>query len=54
MPDAWVRDNVYSILGVWALAAAWRRSQPARALRYEQAVVALMRGLLSAICLASP
>ncbi|HEX3140379.1 MAG TPA: glycoside hydrolase family 15 protein, partial [Rhizobacter sp.] len=46
---AWVRDNVYSILAVWATALAWRRSEPAQALSFEAAVVKLMRGLLAAM-----
>lgn len=25
-PDAWVRDNVYSILSVWALSLAYRKN----------------------------
>lgn len=25
-PDAWVRDNVYSILSVWALGLAYRKN----------------------------
>jgi phosphorylase kinase alpha/beta subunit len=46
---AWVRDNVYSVIGLWALSAAWRR-QPdgaARADLYAQAVIKNMRGLLT-------
>lgn len=50
--DAWVRDNVYSILAVWGLALAYRR-QPGdhegRTYRLEQSVVKLMRGLLTAM-----
>jgi len=26
MPDAWVRDNVYSIVSVWALSLAYRKN----------------------------
>lgn len=46
--DAWVRDNVYSILSVWGLAIAYRRDDycPGRAYELEQSVVKLMRGLL--------
>lgn len=47
---AWVRDNVYSILAVWALALAYRRAgrvQEGEPL--EAAVTALMRGLLAAM-----
>jgi phosphorylase kinase alpha/beta subunit len=46
--DAWVRDNVYSILAVWGLALAYRRQgAPAgRLYLLEHSVVKLMRGLL--------
>ncbi|MEW6445188.1 MAG: glycoside hydrolase family 15 protein [Pseudomonadota bacterium] len=49
--DAWVRDNVYSILAVWGLALAYRRAdlEPARTYMLEQSVVKLMRGLLFAM-----
>ncbi|NOT18573.1 MAG: glycosyl hydrolase family 15 [Sulfuriferula sp.] len=49
--DAWVRDNVYSILAVWGLARAYRRAdlEPARSYALEQSVVKLMRGLLFAM-----
>ncbi len=49
--DAWVRDNVYSILAVWGLALAYRRAdlEPARTYALEQSVVKLMRGLLFAM-----
>lgn len=49
--DAWVRDNVYSILSVWGLGLAYRRdgSNNARAYLLEQSVVKLMRGLLTAM-----
>ena len=49
--DAWVRDNVYSILAVWGLALAYRKHQPAHRHSYllSQSVVKLMRGLLSAM-----
>ena len=46
---AWVRDNVYSILAVWALARAYRRHDPAQAQALEAPVVRLMRGLLAAM-----
>jgi phosphorylase kinase alpha/beta subunit len=46
---AWVRDNVYSILAVWALALAYRRVDPVVAAPLEVAVVKLMRGLLAAM-----
>jgi len=49
--DAWVRDNVYSILAVWGLALAYRRvdEQQDRTYLLEQSVVKLMRGLLTAM-----
>ncbi|MEW6765780.1 MAG: glycoside hydrolase family 15 protein [Pseudomonadota bacterium] len=49
--DAWVRDNVYSILAVWGLARAYRRAdlEPGRTYTLEQSVVKLMRGLLFAM-----
>jgi phosphorylase kinase alpha/beta subunit len=53
---AWVRDNVYSVLGVWGLAAAHRRHgfKPERADMLEAAVVRLMRGLLKAMMNQAP
>ncbi|KAJ8348484.1 hypothetical protein SKAU_G00270730 [Synaphobranchus kaupii] len=50
-PHAWVRDNVYSILSVWALSLAYRKNadrdeDKAKAYELEQNVVKLMRGLL--------
>ena len=49
--DAWVRDNVYSIMAAWGLAMAYRRngSSPDRAYLLEQSVIKLMRGLLMAM-----
>ncbi|QPK65677.1 glycoside hydrolase family 15 protein [Methylomonas sp. LL1] len=49
--DAWVRDNVYSILAAWGLALASRRGglRPDRTYELEQSVVKLMRGLLTAM-----
>jgi len=46
--DAWVRDNVYSILAVWGLALAYRKAglDDGRAYELEHSVVKLMRGLL--------
>lgn len=46
--DAWVRDNVYAILAVWALALAYRKVDDARGRGFEleHAVVRLMRALL--------
>jgi len=48
---AWVRDNVYSVIGPWALAVAFRRrgDRPSRARLLEQAVLKTMRGLLQAM-----
>ncbi|KAJ8405833.1 hypothetical protein AAFF_G00312700 [Aldrovandia affinis] len=48
---AWVRDNVYCILSVWALSLAYRKNadrdeDKAKAYELEQSVVKLMRGLL--------
>uniref|UniRef100_A0A8C2CPG7 Phosphorylase b kinase regulatory subunit n=1 Tax=Cyprinus carpio TaxID=7962 RepID=A0A8C2CPG7_CYPCA len=53
-PDAWVRDNVYSILSVWALSLAYsknadRADDMAKAYELEQSVVKLMRGILQCI-----
>jgi phosphorylase kinase alpha/beta subunit len=49
--DAWVRDNVYSILSVWGLSLAYRRhfGEHHRTHLLSQSVVKLMRGLLSAM-----
>ena len=50
--DAWVRDCVYSVQCVWALAMAHRRRHGAhdrRAWELEQRVISLMRGLLRAM-----
>ncbi|MBT8348074.1 MAG: glycosyl hydrolase family 15, partial [Sulfurovum sp.] len=49
--DAWVRDNVYSILSVWGLALGYRKFDPEHHRSYllSQSVVKLMRGLLSAM-----
>lgn len=49
--DAWVRDNVYSILGVWGLALAYRKidADKGRTFELEGCVVRLMRGLLFAM-----
>ncbi len=46
---AWVRDNVYSIMAVWALGLAYRRVDPEAAAPLDAAVVRLMRGLLHAM-----
>lgn len=48
--DAWVRDNVYSIICVWSLALAFRRQgEEHRCDRLEQATIKLMRGLLQSM-----
>ncbi len=49
--DAWVRDNVYSILAVWGLALAYRKLDDDRGRTYEleNSVIKLMRGLLFAM-----
>ncbi|HEY8098567.1 MAG TPA: glycoside hydrolase family 15 protein, partial [Methylobacter sp.] len=59
--DAWVRDNVYSILAAWGLALAYRRVEDiqveknsGRAYLLEQSVVKLMRGLLTAMMRQAP
>jgi len=47
--DAWIRDNVYSVTAVWALAVAYRKVEDdaGRAFELEQSVIKLMRGILS-------
>lgn len=54
--DAWVRDNVYSILSAWGVALAYRRvgDENGRAYLLEQSVVKLMRGLLTAMMRQAP
>ncbi|MDD5461943.1 MAG: glycoside hydrolase family 15 protein [Methylococcales bacterium] len=54
--DAWVRDNVYSILAAWGLALAYRRAEETQGRTYvlEQSVVKLMRGLLAAMMRQAP
>jgi phosphorylase kinase alpha/beta subunit len=49
--DAWVRDNVYSILAVWGLALAYRKlnNDQGQSYELEHSVVKLMRGLLFAM-----
>ena len=49
--DAWVRDNVYSILAVWGLALAYRKldADQGRTYELEHSVIKLMRGLLFAM-----
>lgn len=49
--DAWVRDNVYSILCVWGLGLSYRKYDPDHHRSYilNQSVVKLMRGLLASM-----
>ncbi|BDI17981.1 hypothetical protein ANSO36C_37830 [Nostoc cf. commune SO-36] len=49
--DAWVRDNVYSILAVWGLGLAYRKidDDEGRTYELEHSVIKLMRGLLFAM-----
>ena len=49
--DAWVRDNVYSILCVWGLSLSYKKFNPDHAKTYllSQSVVKLMRGLLNSM-----
>lgn len=48
--DAWVRDNVYSVIAPWALSIAYRRQgNKIRQDELEQATIKLMRGLLQAM-----
>lgn len=53
---SWIRDDVYSIMAVWALALAYKKHADkdygrAKAYELEQCVVKLMRGLLMAMTL---
>lgn len=53
-PAAWVRDNVYSILAVWALSMAYKKNTDldedrAKTYELEQSCVKMMRGLLMAM-----
>jgi len=54
--DAWVRDNVYSILAVWGLGLAYRKVDEAQGRTYEleHSTVKLMRGLLFAMMRQAP
>lgn len=48
--DAWVRDNVYSILCAWALSRGYKRfGETERCDQLEQSTVKLMRGLLTSM-----
>ena len=47
---AWVRDNCYCVMAIWAAAAAARQAGlPARAAHYENRAIAVLRGLLKAM-----
>lgn len=54
--DAWVRDNVYSILPAWGLALAYRKAaaDSQRCYILEHSVIKLMRGLLTAMMRQAP
>ncbi|TPX45369.1 hypothetical protein SeMB42_g04038 [Synchytrium endobioticum] len=49
--DAWVRDNVYSILAVWGVSLGYRRidDESGRGYELEHATIKCMRGLLFAM-----
>lgn len=48
--DAWVRDNVYSIISPWALSMAYRKiGDTTKSDELEQATIKLMRGLLQSM-----
>jgi hypothetical protein len=48
--DAWVRDNVYSIICVWGLGLAFRRQgETIKSDQLEQSTIKLMRGLLQSM-----
>ena len=48
--DAWVRDNVYSILSVWSLSRAFNRSgEKIKSDELSQSTIKLMRGLLQSM-----
>ncbi|WP_163930060.1 glycoside hydrolase family 15 protein [Paraferrimonas sp. SM1919] len=48
--DAWVRDNVYTIMAVWASAIAMKKAGRAvEADRLEQSSIKMMRGLLQSM-----
>ena len=49
--DAWVRDNVYSIMSVWGLHLSYKKFSPEHYRNHllGQSVVKLMRGLLNAM-----
>ena len=48
--DAWVRDNVYSIICVWTLGMAFKhQGEDHKSDQLEQATIKLMRGLLQSM-----
>jgi len=48
--DAWVRDNVYSILSVWSLSRAFKRTgETVKCDELSQSTIKLMRGLLQSM-----
>lgn len=49
--DAWVRDNVYSIMAIWGLWLGYRKFDhfPSRTTQLSDSVVNLMRGLLTSM-----
>lgn len=48
--DAWVRDNVYSIVSVWTLGMAFKhQGETHKSDHLEQATIKLMRGLLQSM-----
>jgi hypothetical protein len=48
--DAWVRDNVYSIVCVWSLGLAYRhQGERCKSDQLEQATIKLMRGMLQSM-----
>src|SRR6187549_1397865 len=54
--DAWVRDNVYSILAVWGLSIAYRAldDDDGRGYELEHRTIKLMRGLLRSMMAQAP
>lgn len=48
--DAWVRDNVYSIMCIWSLGLAYQKQgEQARSDELKQSTIKLMRGLLQSM-----
>ncbi|KMT65429.1 glycoside hydrolase family 15 protein [Catenovulum maritimum] len=53
--DAWVRDNVYSILSVWSLGIAYKHTgETERSDQLSQSTIKLMRGLLQSMMRQAP